>query len=122
MVGGRTRPAQFPMRGAMAMRAAGLKVSVLAPQLNPDRFRFGILVVSLERLVATAESRFLEAAEGYPHVALRKAIHGHRSGPQIPGDEVGRMQIVGVQRGCKSVVRIIGNPYGFLDVVERKHG
>src|SRR5579862_2369907 len=83
---------------------AGRRLSVgPLTQLNPDGLGFGVLLVGHQGLVLAAEAGLLVATERHGEIAFGIAVDRHRSGANGAGDAMGRVEVVGIERGGEAV-------------------
>src|SRR5689334_3756859 len=88
------------------MKPARMVPRLFSVELQPGRLQLAILIVRVDRLVASAEAGLPEAAERRRQIALAEAVHGHGARADARRDLVRLVHIVGPQRCREAVARI----------------
>src|SRR6056297_4237208 len=100
-------------------------VGAAVGEVEPDGLELGILVMGMNRVVASAKAGLLVAAEGRGDVALAETVHGDGAGAQGARAAYGALGVGSEDRRGESVFRVIGHCDGLVEAfygAHRQHG
>src|SRR5215469_2999407 len=86
-------------------------------ELQPGGLQLAILVVCVDRLVAAAKARLLEAAEWRREVALAEAVYRDRARTDTRRNLMRTVHVIGPQRSRQSVAGVVRDADGVFHVL-----